>query len=62
MLLHEQTSLERGSMGFAAEIAAGWLEIVVEAGGSEVGGIVERHVDRDFTGKAVLHIRRSTAW
>jgi hypothetical protein len=62
MLFHEQTSVERGSIGFAAEIAAGRLEIAVEAGGSEVGGIMQRQVDRDFTGKAVLHIRRSTAW
>jgi hypothetical protein len=52
-------SVERGSIGFAAEIAAGRLkpEIAVDAGGSEVGAIVQSHVDRDFTGKAVLHIR-----
>jgi hypothetical protein len=47
------------SIGFAAEIAAGRLkpEIAVDAGGSEVGAIVQCCVDRDFTGKAVLHIR-----
>jgi hypothetical protein len=48
-------SAERGCIGFAA----GRLkpEIAVEAGGSEVGAIAQFIVDRDFTGKAVLHIR-----
>jgi hypothetical protein len=44
MLCHEQMSVERGG-------------IAVEAGGSEVGAIAQSLVDRDFTGKAVLHIR-----
>jgi NADPH:quinone reductase len=59
ILLHQPMSVERGSIGFAAEIAAGRLkpEISVEAGGSEVGAIAQRLVDRDFTGKALLHIR-----
>jgi HAMP domain-containing protein len=59
MLFHEQMSVERGGIGLArlaAEIAAGRLkrEIAVEG---EVGAIAQRLVDRDFTGKAVLHIR-----
>ena len=59
MLFHEPISVERGCIG----LAAGRLkpEIAVEAGGSEVGAIAQLLVDRDSTGKAVLHIRRSTA-
>jgi NADPH:quinone reductase len=61
-LFHELMSVERGGIGLAllaAEIAAGRLkpEIAVEAGWSEIGTIAQRLIDRDFTGKAVLHIR-----
>jgi len=57
MLFHEQMSVERGGIGLAplaAEIAAGRLKPEVEG---EVGAIAQRLVDRDFAGKAVLHIR-----
>jgi NADPH:quinone reductase len=62
MLFHEQMSVERGGIGLAplaAEIATDRLkpEIAVEAGGSEIGATAQRLVDRDFTDKAVLHIR-----
>ena len=61
-LFHELMSVERGGIGLAllaAEIAAGRLkpQIAVEAGWQEVGAIAQRLIDRDFTGKAVLHIR-----
>jgi len=61
-LFHELMSVERGGIGLAllaAEIEAGRLKprIAVEAGWSEVGTIAQRLIDRDFTGKAVLHIR-----
>ena len=60
-LFHELMSVERASIGLAllaAEIEAGRLkpQIAVEAGWSEVGAIAKRLIDRDFTGKAVLHI------
>lgn len=60
-LFHELMSVERGSIGLAllaAEIATGRLkpQIAVEAGWNEVGAIAQRLIDRDFTGKAVLHI------
>ena len=60
-LFHELMSVERGGIGLAllaGEIAAGRLkpEIAVEAGWSEVGAIAKRLIDRDYTGKAVLHI------
>jgi NADPH2:quinone reductase len=60
-LFHELMSVERGGIGLAllaGEIAAGRLtpEIAVEAGWSEIGAIAKRLIDRDFTGKAVLHI------
>ncbi len=60
-LFHELMSVERASIGLAllaGEIEAGRLkpEIAVEAGWSEVGAIAHRLIDRDFTGKAVLHI------
>ena len=60
-LFHELMSVERGGVGLAllaAEIAAGRLkpQIAVEAGWNEVGAIAQRLIDRDFTGKAVLHI------
>ena len=61
-LFHELMSVERGGIGLAllaAEIAAGRLkpQIAVEAGWNEVGAIARRLIDRDFTGKAVLHVR-----
>lgn len=60
-LFHELMSVERGGIGLAllaGEIAAGRLkpQIAVEAGWREVGAIAQRLIDRDFTGKAVLHI------
>jgi len=60
-LFHELMSVERASIGLgllAGEIAAGRLKpaIAVETGWSEVGAIAGRLIDRDFTGKAVLHI------
>lgn len=60
-LFHELMSVERGGIGLAllaAEIEAGRLkpQIAVEAGWNEVGAIAQRLIDRDFTGKAVLHI------
>jgi NADPH:quinone reductase len=60
-LFHELMSVERAGIGLAllaAEIAAGRLkpEIAVETGWSEIGSIAQRLIDRDFTGKAVLHI------
>jgi len=59
-LFHELMSVERGGIGLAllaAEIAAGRLapQIAVEAGWNEIGAIARRLIDRDFTGKAVLH-------
>ncbi len=61
-LFHELMSVERASIGLAllAElIAAKKLrpQIAVEAPWSEIGTIGHRLIDRDFTGKAVLHIR-----
>lgn len=60
-LFHELMSVERGGIGLAllaGEIAAGRLkpQIAVEAAWGEVGAIAQRLIDRDFTGKAVLHI------
>lgn len=60
-LFHELMSVERAGIGLAllAElIAAGRLrpQIAVEAEWDEVGDIARRLIDRDFTGKAVLHI------
>ena len=59
-LFHELMSVERASIGLAllaGEIAAGRLpQIAVEAPWSEIGAIARRLIDRDFTGKAVLHI------
>ncbi|HTW53179.1 MAG TPA: zinc-binding dehydrogenase [Stellaceae bacterium] len=60
-LFHELMSVERGGIGLAllaAEIVAGRLkpQIAVEAGWNEVGSIAQRLIDRDFTGKAVLHV------
>ncbi len=60
-LFHELMSVERAGIGLAllaGEIAAGRLkpQIAVEAGWNEVGAVAQRLIDRDFTGKAVLHI------
>jgi NADPH:quinone reductase-like Zn-dependent oxidoreductase len=60
-LFHELMSVERGGIGLAllaGLIAAGKLkpEIAVEARWSEVGTVARRLIDREFTGKAVLHI------
>src|SRR5260221_8234185 len=60
-LFHELMSVERGGVGLAllAElIAAGKLrpQIAVEAKWSEIGSVARRLIDREFTGKAVLHI------
>jgi NADPH:quinone reductase len=60
-LFHELMSVERASIGLAllaGEIAAGRLSprIAVEAEWSEIGDVAQRLIDRDFSGKAVLHI------
>jgi NADPH:quinone reductase len=60
-LFHELMSVERASLGLgllAELIAAGKLrpEIAVEAKWSEIAEIARRLIDREFTGKAVLHI------
>jgi NADPH:quinone reductase len=60
-LFHELMSIERGSIGLAllaGLIAAGKLkpEISVEAKWSEIGTVARRLIDREFAGKAVLHI------
>jgi NADPH:quinone reductase-like Zn-dependent oxidoreductase len=60
-LFHELMSVERASIGLgllAELIAAKKLQpqIAVEAPWSEIGAIARRLIDRDFTGKAVLHV------
>ncbi len=60
-LFHELMSVERGGIGLAllaGLIAAGKLkpQIAVEAKWGEVGTVARRLIDREFTGKAVLHI------
>ena len=60
-LFHELMSVERGGIGLrllAELIAAGKLkpQIAVEARWTEVGTVARRLIDREFTGKAVLHI------
>ena len=60
-LFHELMSVERAGIGLAllAElIAAGKLrpEIAIEAKWGEIGPVAQRLIDRDFTGKAVLHV------
>jgi NADPH:quinone reductase len=60
-LFHELMSVERAGIGLALLadlIAAQKLrpQIAVEAPWSEIGTIARRLIDRDFTGKAVLHI------
>ena len=61
-LFHELMSVERAGVGLgllAELIAAKKLrpQIAVEAPWSEIGTIARRLIDREFTGKAVLHIR-----
>src|SRR6202521_305367 len=61
-LFHELMSVERASIGLgllAELIAAGKLkpQIAVEAPWNEIGPIARRLIDREFAGKAVLHIR-----
>jgi NADPH:quinone reductase-like Zn-dependent oxidoreductase len=61
-LFHELMSVERAGIGLAllaGLIAAGRLapQIAVEAPWSEIGTIARRLIDRDFAGKAVLHLR-----
>jgi NADPH:quinone reductase len=60
-LFHELMSVERAGIGLrllAELIAARKLrpQIAVEAQWGEIGTIAQRLIDRDFTGKAVLHI------
>jgi NADPH:quinone reductase len=60
-LFHELMSVERGSVGLALLadlIGAGRLkpQIAVEAKWGEIGEVARRLIDRDFPGKAVLHI------
>ncbi|HVB18438.1 MAG TPA: zinc-binding dehydrogenase, partial [Stellaceae bacterium] len=60
-LFHELMSVERGGIGLALLadlIAAGKLkpQIAVEAKWGEIGTVARRLIERDFTGKAVLHI------
>jgi NADPH:quinone reductase-like Zn-dependent oxidoreductase len=60
-LFHELMSVERGGVGLAllaGLIAGGSLkpQIAIEAPWGEIGSIARRLIDRDFTGKAVLHI------
>ncbi|MBV9015015.1 MAG: zinc-binding dehydrogenase [Alphaproteobacteria bacterium] len=61
-LFHELMSVERAGIGLrllAELIQAKKLrpQIAVEAPWSEIGTIARRLIDREFTGKAVLHIR-----
>jgi NADPH:quinone reductase-like Zn-dependent oxidoreductase len=61
-LFHELMSVERAGIGLgllAELIAAKKLRprIAVEAPWSEIGTIARHLIDREFTGKAVLHIR-----
>jgi NADPH:quinone reductase len=61
-LFHELMSVERAGIGLgllAELIAAKKLrpQIAVEAPWEEIGAIARRLIDRDFIGKAVLHIR-----
>jgi NADPH2:quinone reductase len=60
-LFHELMSVERAGIGLrllAELIAAKKLrpQIAVETRWDEIGAIAQRLIDRDFTGKAVLHI------
>ena len=61
-LFHELMSVERAGIGLsllAELIAAGKLRphIAVEAGWDDIGSIARRLIEREFVGKAVLHIR-----
>ena len=61
-LFHELMSVERAGVGLgilAELIAARKLrpQIAVEAPWTEIGDIARRLIERDFTGKAVLHIQ-----
>jgi NADPH2:quinone reductase len=60
-LFHELMSVERAGIGLA--LLAGLIEaqklrpqIAVEAPWSEIGTLARRLIDREFTGKAVLHV------
>ena len=60
-LFHELMSVERAGIGLrllAELIAAKKLQpqIAVETRWDEIGAIAQRLIDREFTGKAVLHI------
>ena len=60
-LFHELMSVERGGVGLAllsGLIAAGKLrpQIAVETSWREIAAVARRLIDRDFAGKAVLHI------
>ena len=60
-LFHELMSVERAGIGLrllAELIEAGRLrpQIAIEAPWSEVGTVARRLIDREFTGKAVLHV------
>ena len=60
-LFHELMSVERAGIGLrllAELIEAGTLRprIAVEAAWNDIGTIARRLIDREFTGKAVLHI------
>jgi NADPH:quinone reductase-like Zn-dependent oxidoreductase len=60
-LFHELMSVERGGIGLAllcGLVAGGKLrpQIAIEASWREIGGVARRLLDRDFLGKAVLHI------
>jgi NADPH:quinone reductase len=61
-LFYELMSVERAGIGLgllAGLIAAKKLkpQIAVEASWTEIGTVARRLIDREFTGKAVLHIR-----
>jgi NADPH:quinone reductase len=61
-LFHELMSVERAGIGLrllAELIEAKKLrpQLAVEAPWSEIGTIARRLIDREFTGKAVLHIK-----
>jgi NADPH:quinone reductase len=60
-LFHELMSAERAGIGLRllAELIAGKKlrpQIAVETRWDEIGAIAQRLIDRDFTGKAVLHL------
>jgi len=62
MLFHELMSVERAGIGLrllAELIEAKKLrpQIAVEASWDEIGTTARRLIDREFTGKAVLHVR-----